>query len=606
MPTPENWLYHRLRNEPVREDERKRGNSVVSRLRRLTEVDESTQQLRDEDVNECSIKTAESEIMTAGERRLVSLAAALIGSRGALSTAESKLLECAQPLDSRLVAHTRRQIRSGEDVLGSMFCSLRSARERRRRGATYTPAPIVDAMMSWARDQPCGPARVVDPGAGSGRFLIAAARQFPNAALVAIDVDPLAALMLRANAAVHGFADRLIVYVADYRTLMLPKIAGPTLFIGNPPYVRHHDISNKWKAWLAATARSFGLGVSKLAGLHIHFFLKTRELGQTSDYGTFITAAEWMDVNYGSVLRRLLVDGLGGTAVHIIDPKAQPFADALTTAAITCFRIGMRPTEITLRSVGSVAELVPLSRGRAVATDEIAAAPKWSVFVREHTRSPAGFIELGELFRVHRGQVTGGNGVWIDNEAARGLPNRFKPFTITSARQLFAAGAELTSTKGLQRIIDLPVDLDVLKSDEREAVRRFLAWAKRHGAHESYIARHRRAWWAVGLRAPAPILCTYMARQAPAFVRNRVMARHINIAHGLYPRAPLTDAQLNDIVGYLRRHMGKTGGRTYAGGLVKFEPKELERALLPRIEEILNPKAPRESAPSCVCPCGSS
>jgi hypothetical protein len=86
MPNPENWLYHRLRNEPVREDERKRWNSVVSRLRRLTEVDESTHQLRDEHVNECPVKTAESEVMTAGERRLVSLAAALIGSRGELST----------------------------------------------------------------------------------------------------------------------------------------------------------------------------------------------------------------------------------------------------------------------------------------------------------------------------------------------------------------------------------------------------------------------------------------------------------------------------------------------------------------------------------------
>jgi hypothetical protein len=127
--------------------------------------------------------------------------------------------------------------------------------------------------------------------------------------------------------------------------------------------------------------------------------------------------------------------------------------------------------------------------------------------------------------------------VWIDNEAARDLPNRFKPFMITSARQLFAAGVELTSTKGLRRVIDLPVDLDVLKPDEREAVRRFLAWAKRHGAHESYIARHRRAWWAVGLRAPAPILCTYMARQAPAFVRNRIMARHINCPRSLPARA---------------------------------------------------------------------
>jgi hypothetical protein len=116
------------------------------------------------------------------------------------------------------------------------------------------------------------------------------------------------------------------------------------------------------------------------------------------------------------------------------------------------------------------------------------------VFVREYGQAPAGLIELGELFRVHRGQVTGGNAIWIDNEAARDLPKRCKPITITSARELFAAGAALNSTTRLHRVIDLPADLDTLDVDERKAVQRFLAWAMRHGAHESYIAAHRRAW----------------------------------------------------------------------------------------------------------------
>jgi adenine-specific DNA-methyltransferase len=524
--------------------------------------------------------------MTSGERGLVSLAAAMIGDTAGMSRAESKLLKSVQLVDSRLLADTRNRILSGEDVLGTTFCSLRSAKQRRRHGATYTPAPIVDAMLGWACGEICKPTRIVDPGAGSGRFLIAAARQFPDAALIGVEIDPVAALMVRANAAVHGFADRLVVHLIDYRSLTLPEIAGLTMFIGNPPYVRHHQIGEEWKNWFAATAKRFGLTASKLAGLHVHFFLKTRELARPGDYGVFITAAEWLDVNYGGVLRRMLVDGLGGTAIDIIDPKAQPFADALTTAAITCFRVGARPTKIAMRKVASLAELAPLGRGRAAATGEIACAPKWSVFIHAVERAPTGFVELGQLFRVHRGQVTGGNEVWIDNEAARHLPRRYKPFTVTSARQLFSAGTELISTRGLRHVIDLPVDLDGLEPEERQAVHRFLAWAKRQGAHESYIARHRRAWWSVSLRAPAPILCTYMARRPPAFVRNRVNARHINIAHGLYPRERLSDADLTAIIHYLRRHIGLSDGRTYAGGLVKFEPKELERILLPRLDEL--------------------
>ena len=194
------------------------------------------------------------------------------------------------------------------------------------------------ASRTTARDRPANPLRVIDPGCGSGRFLTAAAERFPTAELIGIDTDPVATLLLRANAAVRGFARRLTVHVGDYRDLTLPAIPGATLFVGNPPYVRHHEIPERWKDWFSRTAARYGLKASKLAGLHIHFFLKTRELARAGDYGVFITSAEWLDVNYGSVLRALLNDGLHGLAIHILEPQLRPFADAITTGAITCFR----------------------------------------------------------------------------------------------------------------------------------------------------------------------------------------------------------------------------------------------------------------------------
>jgi hypothetical protein len=85
----------------------------------------------------------------------------------------------------------------------------------------------------------------------------------------------------------------------------------------------------------------------------------------------------------------------------------------------------------------------------------------------------------------------------------------------------------------------------------------------------------------VRLRAPAPILATYMARRPPAFVRNLAGARHVNIAHGLYPREPLPPAALDGLAAYLRRSVTRGQGRTYAGGLTKFEPGEMERLPVP-------------------------
>jgi adenine-specific DNA-methyltransferase len=514
------------------------------------------------------------------ERELAALAAALVGKQR-LPSAERALVSRSLKFPRRKLAGIRALIRAGGDPLGEFFCAIRPPASRRDQGATYTPATIIAAMIAWAADETTPPTRVVDPGAGSGRFLIAAAKVFPQAMLIAIDVDPLANLMMRANAAVLGFSERLTIELGDYRAIALPTIDGPTLFIGNPPYVRHHDIDPRWKVWFGEAAQKLGFTASGLAGLHVHFFLRTRQIARAGDFGAFITAAEWLDVNYGSVLRSMLADGLGGTALHVIDPKAMPFSGTFSTAAITCFRIGRRPNQLTMRTVDSLDNLAPLSAGRAVDWQEIESARRWSTLFRSPVQVRAGEIELGELFRVHRGQVTGCNAVWIADEHAAELPKRFLFPAITKARELIAAGENLTSVSKLRRVIDLPVDLGELSAAERGAVDAFLAWARRMKADKSFVATHRRAWWSVGLKEPPPILCTYMARRAPAFVRNHAGARALNIAHGLYPRQPLSDAALDAIAVHLRKTVCMTSGRVYAGGLVKFEPGEVSRLRIP-------------------------
>jgi hypothetical protein len=75
-----------------------------------------------------------------------------------------------------------------------------------------------------------------------------------------------------------------------------------------------------------------------------------------------------------------------------------------------------------------------------------------------------------------------------------------------------------------------------------------------------------------------------MARRPPSFIRNLCGARHINIAHGLYPREHLNTKTLDSIVLWLRNNVSVSSGRTYAGGLTKFEPREIERLLIPSLE----------------------
>jgi hypothetical protein len=522
------------------------------------------------------------------QQSLVSICLALIGDLSRLSTAERKLVRQlgAEEADAKVARRVRQSILKRHDPLGDAFTEIRSGLERRETGAVYTPVRIVRSMLRWVEKQG-KPTRVVDPGAGSGRFILAAGEVFPKAQLVAVENDPLAALMLRANISARGWTKRTTLHVCDYRALKLSAHRGKTAFVGNPPYVRHHGISERWKAWYAKRFASYGIDASGLAGLHLHFFLQTRLLARVGDIGSFITSAEWMDVNYGNALRRLLIEQLGGVALHVLEPTVAAFPGTATTAAISCFRVGELKEPVRVRSVAELSSLNGLSKGKAIERVRFGTERRWSTIVRPQEAHRDGEIELGELFRVHRGQVTGANGIWIAGEQAEVLPDRVRLPAVTKARDLIEAGAQLGSADALRRVIDLPAELDDFSSEEKKRIQKFLKWAKDQGADQGYIAQHRKAWWAVGLKEPAPILCTYMARRSPQFTLNACAARHINIAHGLYPREDLAPETLTAMVQWLNDNISVASGRTYAGGLTKFEPKEIERLRVPKLESLV-------------------
>lgn len=521
-------------------------------------------------------------MIVTSEREIASFAAALGAHRVAgLSEAECRLLNDAESLAPARVNRVRILTQQGKDPLGHALVTIRTAPERRSLGATYTPQRIVAAMVQWAAIHAV-PDRVVDPGCGSGRFLIRAARAFPEAKLVGVELDPLAALVARAQLAAIGAEKRAEIILGNYLATKLPMLAGRSLYIGNPPYVRHHLIPTDWKEWLTLEAKRVGLTASALAGLHVYFFLATSAGAQPGDFGAFITAAEWLDVNYGRVLRELFLGPLGGEGVLVIDPTARPFPDAATTAAITTFEIGSNPKSIRLARASDAAGISRgMTGGVPVRRERLIAATRWSNILRAARDIPKGYVELGELCRVHRGAVTGANKVWIEGEHSANLPNSVRYKTVTKARELFAAGTVLSSFAQLRFVVDLPADLDSLSTDDRRKVDAFLAWAKSVGAHQGYIARHRKAWWSIGMRPPPPIMATYMARRPPVFVENRVGARYINIAHGLYPRDPMTPRVTTRLASFLGIAAQNAVGRTYAGGLMKFEPSEMERIVVP-------------------------
>lgn len=521
---------------------------------------------------------------------VVAAAAALgaASTRGPLSPQETHLVEQASvtsciPPEGPILQSLKEAIRRGDDPLGEHAVRLRGMDARRRIGMFYTPPAIVHTMVDWALN--CRPARVVEPGCGSGRFVSEVARRSPEVEILAVDVDPVATLVARAVLNVRG-ANRAIILNEDYTTIRLEKIPGRTAFLGNPPYVRHHALSRVQKLRGKEMAATLGLKLSGLAGLHIHFILTTYRHSSPGDVACFITSSEWLDVRYGSALREALLNGLGLLSMHLMDRNAATFPDAMTTGLITCMEIGREPRQISFQHVRSVDGLKGLvGQGTTVKTSALAGAKRWTpfFFTKRRKTSVRDLVRLGDIARVSRGTATGANSFFVisnDEASTRGLIAYTIP-VLTSAKEVFEARGIIRADTIKHRMLAPSADID-LASGKHEILRSYLEYGKKLQVPDRYLCRHRALWWRVEVKRPQ-IVATYMARQAPAFALNPGRVAILNVIHGIFPKVSLDDEEIRGLVGYLNQHREnfRGAGRIYQGGLEKFEPGEMEDLPVP-------------------------
>lgn len=464
------------------------------------------------------------------------------------------------------------------DADADAFVAAVPAAQRRAQGITFTPSWLVDRMLERAAS--IGPFdTIVDAGAGTGRFALAAARRFPRASVIAVELNGDLLRVLRKKVLAAGLGRRIRVIGDDYRELQL-EAAGRTLFVGNPPYVRHHDIDERWKRWYSDGMLAYGIQASQLAGVHAHFLLRSIQLMRAGDALCFVTAAEWLDNGYGSALRKLLTTHPAGRLRSLwLAPADEPvFPDALVSAVVMEAGGCDSHSGVGLgRLLGR--DCVPT---RCIDIERLRASPQWSILCQPGEIRLIDGIELGELFRVTRGQVTGMNAAWVLPADAPDELRELGVAAVTRAREIIDGTAVADDARQrLRYVLDLPTDIDSLAGPQRDTANRIIERARHLGADRSYVARQRKSWFAVGMRAPPAAFVSYMGRRPPVFCANPQGVSFLNIAHGLYPRQPIAAADLRRLLDHLNTHTGLYSGRVYGGGMAKFEPSDVARLRLP-------------------------
>ena len=252
-----------------------------------------------------------------------------------------------------------------DDVLGSIFEHLIPRDEQHLLGQFYTPRPVADLVVASTLDgeRPF----VLDPGCGSGTFLMSAYCYLAHAAnlshkeLLSIiwgfDVSPFAAELAVINLYrqdmaeyenfprinVSNFFGRntgdTIEFPASQFAAGTKKVHVPIpLFdcvIGNPPYLRSQnqdDLDPEYRSKLFSAATKAGYEAGAKTDLFAFFIYHATRLMKEGSRLGFVTPASWLTSDYAMPLQQALLGTMRLTAV--IASNAESFFPQVDVNAV--------------------------------------------------------------------------------------------------------------------------------------------------------------------------------------------------------------------------------------------------------------------------------
>ncbi len=469
---------------------------------------------------------------------------------------------------------------------------------------------------------PSAKIKFLDPAFGTGSFYSALLRTFARsriASAVGYEIDP----EIGKSASQLWRETPLELHVEDFTKASPPLTVGAkfNLLVCNPPYVRHHHLDTRKKRRLQEAVRSAtGLSLNGLAGLYCYFLFLSHVWMAPNAVSAWLLPSEFMDVNYGRVVKRYLLNQVTLLRIHRFDPNDVQFEDALVSSAVVWFKL-KKPHASHLIEFSYGGTLLKPDVSRLILRQDLKETMKWTRFPKaapQRDEDDLKYSRVSDFFYVKRGVATGANSFFILTPEQAGrheFPREFLRPVLPSARYLETdeIGSDAMGDPVLERrLLLLSCMLPENRvQKEHPTLWRYLLTGVDQGVNERYLCRHRTPWYAQEKRQNCPLLCTYMGRKDTIrgrpfrFILNQSNAIATNVYLMIYPK-PLLKRKLERSPRLLREiwtalnatHpdelVGK--GRVYGGGLLKLEPKELANIQADQIYSLIRGSSGRKRA----------
>lgn len=465
-----------------------------------------------------------------------------------------------------------------------------TAQARKERGAFYTPPTLTQFMTRWAVRHPG--ARVLEPSCGDAAFLVAAQQHG-----AALGGAPLALFGYEifepaAQSAWAQLGGKATIRTADF--FEIPATGDFDVVLGNPPYIRYQRFAGESREKGLAAARAHGVKLPGLANAWAAFTVHAAQFLKPDGRMALVLPAALLTVNYAGPVRAFLMRRFARVRLVMFERRVFP---GVQEEVVLLLAEGTGPAAaldvIQLEDANALADLAPDAVSHAAPQSH---GGKWTAALltedeaaayRDATQASP-WTTMAQWGQVELGTVTGQNkffALTAERIQRFGLtPHDLVPVVPPGAKHL--RGLEMTADD-MQALGDLgrTTQLFYPNPDALSAgAQRYIAWGEAEGVDQGYKCRNRSPWWRVPLTQVPDLIIGYMSGAVPRLVHNAARAHILNSCHGitLHPRlrfaAPLLPVLMLNSLTMLGAELI---GRSYGGGVLKLEPRDVAQLPLP-------------------------
>ncbi|MBE7443268.1 MAG: SAM-dependent DNA methyltransferase [Flavobacteriales bacterium] len=468
-----------------------------------------------------------------------------------------------------------------------------SLEHRKKYAQFFTPFVVAEFMSKWILGN-TQLKTVLDPAFGLGIFARAIRQKNADCFIKGFEIDET--ILQEANA-IFEHEKNTSVFLKDYMfNDWGNRYDG---IICNPPYFKFHDYDNK--TVLKEIEENLGLKLNGFTNLYTLFLLKSAYQLNKNGRSAYIIPSEFLNSDYGKLVKSYLIENKLLRYIIVFDFEENVFDDALTTASILLFANDNEKSEVEFINVKSLDELqtlqtkiqsYPKSKAeKSFSFSELNPEIKWRAYYQKQNATRfKNLVPFSTYGKVVRGIATGANEYFTFNQSKAKQYEIDDKFLLPCITKSVDVNGSFFTKENFEKLKQQDKNIFLFNAtEENEMLSKYILKGEAEEINKRFLTASRNPWYALEKRPPSPIWVSVFNRNGLRFIRNEANISNLTTFHCIYLNL-FSEPKVDLLFAYLLTDISKEifndNRREYGNGLHKFEPNDINKALMVDLDKI--------------------